>query len=152
MFLTVVESIERELLTNKEDFSSEKIKNYIKNYEYKNEYDHYLSNTYSDNKIIKIKIFENDFFDVYIIVWNSYEISKIHNHAENGCWLKVLKGKLEENLYDLNLNCINHKIIKEGDLSFIKNSIGYHNIVNKENEKALTLHIYSPKDHKTDYY
>ena len=150
MFLTLIESIERELLINKEDFSSEKIKNFIKDYEYQKEFDHYLSN---DKDItIKIKIYENDLFDVYIIVWNSYEKSKIHNHAENGCWLKVLKGKLEENLYDSNLNCINRKTIKEGDLSFIKNSIGYHNVVNLENQKALTFHIYSPKDHKTDYY
>jgi cysteine dioxygenase len=149
MFLTLIKSIERELLINKEDFSSEKIKNYINDYQYQKEFDHYLSNTDSS---IKIKIYENDLFDVYIIVWNSYEKSKIHNHAENGCWLKVLKGKLQENLYDSNLNSIDHKIIKEGDLSFIKNSIGYHNIINKENEKALTLHIYSPKDHKTNYY
>lgn len=149
MFLTLVESIERELLTNKEDFSSEKIKNYINDYQYQKEFDHYLSNSDSS---IKIKIYENDLFDVYVILWNSYEKSKIHNHAENGCWLKVLKGKLQENLYDSNLNCIDHKTIKEGDLSFIKNSIGYHNIINKENEKALTLHIYSPKDHKTNYY
>ena len=149
MFSTLVSNIEYELCVNKEDFCSEKIKNFINEYVYQNEFDIFLKNS-NENK--KIKIFENDLFDVYIIVWNIYERSKIHNHAENGCWLKVLKGKLEENLYDSDLNYIIRKTINQGNSSFIKNSIGYHNIVNIENEKALTLHIYSPKGHKTAYY
>lgn len=149
MFLSLVSNIEYELNVNKEDFSSEKIKNCIKEYEYKNEFDPFLKNS-GESK--KIKIYENEFFDAYIIVWNMYERSKIHNHSENGCWLKVLKGKLEENLYDENLNYVIRKTIKQGESSFIKNSIGYHNIVNIENEKSLTLHIYSPKNHKTVYY
>ena len=151
MFSTLMNSIEYELRINKEEFSSEIIENYIKNYEYKNEFDNYLLNI-DEAKSKKIKIYENELFDVYIIVWNSYERSKIHNHAENGCWLKVLKGKLEENLYDSNLNYVTRKTINQGDFSYIRNSIGYHNIINIEDKKALTLHIYSPKGHKTIFY
>ena len=101
MFTKLVNSIEYEMNINKEDFSSEKIKECINNYTYNNEFNQLLCNS---NTQKKIKIFENDLFDVYIIIWNIYERSNIHNHAENGCWLKVLKGTLEENLYDSDLN------------------------------------------------
>ena len=149
MFTKLVNSIEYEMNINKEDFSSEKIKECINNYTYNNEFNQLLCNS---NTQKKIKIFENDLFDVYIIIWNIYERSNIHNHAENGCWLKVLKGTLEENLYDSDLNYVTRKTVHNNDASFIKNNIGYHNIINIGNEKALTLHIYSPKDHKTIYY
>ena len=105
------------------------------------------SNTYN-----RSKIFENENFEVYVITWNNLQKANIHDHSENGCWLKVLKGKLEENLYDSNLNYVTRKTINQGDFSYIRNSIGYHNIINIEDKKALTLHIYSPKGHKTIFY
>ena len=59
MFSTLMNSIEYELRINKEEFSSEIIENYIKNYEYKNEFDNYLLNI-DEAKSKKIKILMKD--------------------------------------------------------------------------------------------
>ena len=66
--------------------------------------------------------------------------------------MKVLNGKLEENVYDTNLNLVKTKTLDEGFISFISDNIGYHNISNSSNEIALTIHIYSPKNHITKYF
>ena len=78
----------------------------------------------SNTNYNRIKIFENDILDVYIITWYLKAKSKIHDHAFNGCWLKVLNGKLEENVYDTNLNLVKTKTLDEGFISFISDNIG----------------------------
>ena len=45
-------------------------------------------------------IFRNEKYEIYLICWNKKQISKIHDHPENGCILKVLKGELIEYRYD----------------------------------------------------
>ena len=150
MFLEVINNITNEIVNNGYEFHSEKIKIYLENYKYTNEFDKYIFE--NKNQHSKIKIFENDILDVYIITWYLKAKSKIHDHAFNGCWLKVLNGKLEENVYDTNLNLVKTKTLDEGFISFISDNIGYHNISNSSNEIALTIHIYSPKNHITKYF
>ena len=104
----------------------------------------------SNTNYNRIKIFENENFDVYVLTWNKLQKANIHDHSKNGCWLKVLEGKLIETIYDCELNIINTKKINNGDISFMKNDIGYHSIEN-ENEMSVTLHIYSPPNHSTKF-
>jgi cysteine dioxygenase len=104
----------------------------------------------SDVTYNRMKIFENENFDVYIITWNKMQKANIHDHSKNGCWLKVLQGKLIEKIYDYKINIINTKTINEGDISFMKNNIGYHSIENG-NDISVTLHVYSPPNHSTKF-
>ncbi len=137
MISSMANEITHELENNLVDFSSIKIKNIIQN-------------KATDN--LKIKVFENEVVDIYIIIWNVDAISKIHNHAKNGCWLKVLKGCIKENRYDTTLKYIKSTWLEENNLSFIHNMNGYHNIENCGDEIAITLHIYSPSGHNTIYF
>ena len=105
----------------------------------------------NENKYNRIKIFENEKIDIYIITWNKNQKANIHDHSENGCWLKVLKGKLTENLYNNNLKLIKINILNENEISFMKNDIGYHSIINNEDDIAISLHIYSPPNYKTKF-
>lgn len=103
------------------------------------------SNTYN-----RSKIFENENFDVYVITWNNLQKANIHDHSENGCWLKVLDGKLAEKIYDSDMNILRTDIHEKNDISFMRNDIGFHSIENF-NEITITLHIYSPPNHKTKF-
>lgn len=100
----------------------------------------------------KEKIFENDKLDIYILTWDINQESKIHDHAKNGCWLKMLQGNLKENIYDENLKFLFQKNLNENDIGFMHNNMGYHNIQNNENKIAVSLHVYSPPNHFTKYY
>ena len=91
-------------------------------------------------------------FEIYLINWPFEYISNIHNHAENGCLMKVLQGQLQEELYTDKLDLIETNIKYKGDVSYIDNSIGYHSINNRAPFNTTSLHVYSPPLHKTDYY
>ena len=42
----------------------------------------------------------NDRFDIYVITWGPRSKTPIHDHASKGCILKLLKGSLNENIYN----------------------------------------------------
>lgn len=105
------------------------------------------------NKYSKYKFYANDTFEVFIITWSDKQIAPIHDHSYNGCWLKVLKGELEEKRYDQNFNLKETNILKIDEISFMKNNIGYHSILNeKVDEIAVTIHVYNPPNHKTIFF
>ncbi len=93
-----------------------------------------------------------DCFDVYVIGWNKGQASQIHDHAEKGCVMKVLKGKLIEERYSKKLEFVSKKKLKKGHIGYISNQYGYHSIKNNSNQPAFSLHVYSPPQYQAKYY
>ena len=100
----------------------------------------------------KVLVDKDDNFDIYIITWNKYQKSPIHDHSKNGCIYKVLQGSIIEEHYDNNLKLQNNKLICKNITGYIDNTIGYHKMINNTNEVVVTLHLYSPSDYKTNYF
>ena len=95
-----------------------------------------------------------DSFEFYIISWGPNSKTFIHDHASNGCILKILDGSLIENIYsciDDESSLTTTKIIQDSMTGFMSNDIGFHSIQNKSNNISVSLHIYSPPNHKTRY-
>ena len=118
------------------DFDSEII-------EYCNEKANFINGKYNR---IKLYDYSNDLFEIILICWDSNSESKIHDHPEKGCILQLFEGRLEEHLYDSDLKLIKISTIDSNNTSYINNSIGFHKI--KCIDKAISLHIYSPPNHK----
>ncbi len=105
------------------------------------------------NKYSKYKLFDNNNLEIFIITWSNKQIAPIHDHSQNGCWLKVLCGELQEKIFDHNFNLKKINTLKTDEISFMKNNIGYHSILNeKEKEIAVTIHVYNPPNHKTNFF
>ena len=100
------------------------------------------------------RIYVNSEYEIVVITWDVNQHSGIHNHAENGCYMKVVQGELIENLYSAETLVVKQTTqIKESDgIRFIKDSIGYHSIGNAGNEVAVSVHVYSPPNHDTKYF
>lgn len=90
-------------------------------------------------------IYKDNMTNVKLITWLPSQGTEVHGHPEyNQCYFKILKGKLNEDLYDRNtFNLFKTK-------KYVYNDIGYchdsyvHRIINMENtEPAVSLHIYS---------
>lgn len=90
--------------------------------------------------------------ELIIISWVGEYETLPHNHASNGCWLKLLSGELSETLYNHQLQEIDTKNITSNQVSFMHNDFGYHSIKNKLDNNCYSLHIYSPPKHKTTYF
>lgn len=80
--------------------------------------------------------------ELYLLKWNLHSISKIHNHTKYGCCMKIVEGKLLEDVYDKNIKLKNHNIYKENDSSFINDYKGYHKISNSNFSDSYSLHLY----------
>lgn len=100
-------------------------------------------------------LFRDSHVDVFLIGWNGAQGSKIHDHPDNGCIMRVLNNELSEETYILKENGLEklkyHRLI-EGEVAHIKKNTILHRIFNESKEKSLSLHIYSPPNYKTKYY
>ena len=91
--------------------------------------------------------------DIYFFKWKPNIQTKIHNHSGSGCIMILLKGKLQETIYNNSLETVQKKIYDRLlNVSYIHDNIGYHDIKNKCSESSCSVHIYHPKNHKTKYY
>lgn len=101
-----------------------------------------------EEEISRIRIFATDWFDVLLLKWSPNCVSPIHDHPDNGCYLKVLYGNLLETLYDKNVIKIGVTKLEKGMINYIHNNIGYHSIKNLNDDWSYTLHVYSPPYYK----
>lgn len=111
-----------------EEYNGDDWQNYVK----------FSSDCYSRNHVIHTKEYE-----LLILCWQPNQGSPIHNHPKQGCLLKVLEGELSEKKYNKS-NYIVETIYKTGEVSYIDNQLGVHQIKNQNQEKAVSLHLYVP--------
>ena len=90
--------------------------------------------------------------EVIVISWLAGYETLPHDHSRNGCWLKLISGKLDETLYNPSLKQIGNKQINPNQISFMHNDFGYHSIKNSLDCNSYSIHIYSPPKHKTTYF
>jgi hypothetical protein len=117
----------------------------------------------------KYFIYSSDIFDIILIKWNKNCQSKIHDHPNKGCLLKILSGKLCEEVYDNKLNKIESNILRSKldlapnrtnvlrDVLLEKFDISYrigneilHKIIAFDD--TYSLHVYIPGKYKSNYY
>jgi len=123
----------------------------------------------NEDRYNKVLVKQNDCFDLCIITWTGGQGSAVHDHACNGCVYIILDGELTEELFSSpgspgrvthsiardssdKLELKTSRVLKKGQVGYIHNKIGYHAITNKTDKTAVSLHIYSPPNHKTKYF
>ena len=100
-------------------------------------------------------VYRNDLIKILIICWDANQKSKIHDHPNGGCLVRLLEGELYEKVYKKNGN--NFEVQEKNKLSFDKcsyqeGSNGLHKVVNKSNKGSITLHVYSPPSYTPKFY
>ena len=146
---SMIISIENHIESTGNFFIGDILKRYNGN-DWLNHIDH------STTGLTRNKIYISNDIEVIILSWNSGYETLPHDHSENGCWLKMLKGNVIETQYrDNQSNLIQRgetNLITEGQISFMCNDFGYHSIKNDTEDIVFSLHIYSPPLHKTKYF
>lgn len=84
-----------------------------------------------------------------VLVWEPGKQSTIHDHPNTHCFMKILKGQLQEKLYDPKTTA-DDKILKRtttlpnNGVAYITDDIGLHQIKNPTADVAISLHLYVP--------
>ncbi|XP_045184749.2 cysteine dioxygenase type 1-like isoform X2 [Mercenaria mercenaria] len=95
----------------------------------------------------------NGKFNLMVLCWNEAQGSSIHSHADAHCFMKVLDGQVQEQLYDwpsesegekqMNLKAVSK--YEKNQVAYICDDLGLHRVENpSHSDKAVTLHLYSP--------
>ena len=95
----------------------------------------------TEKSYYKLKIFQNDIFELILIKWDKDFSSIAHYHPHNGCVLKVLEGEITEDRY-FNDELYKKTVLKKNDVGFMHDIMGSHKIT--ACETSFTLHLYSP--------
>jgi predicted metal-dependent enzyme (double-stranded beta helix superfamily) len=94
----------------------------------------------------------NKDFEIFVITWKQGQSSPIHDHAEFGCVLKVLKGNLTAYRYSEALTLTTTTQLSEGTVAFMKNEMGVHRVENTGDETAVSMHVYAPSNHQAKVF
>lgn len=98
--------------------------------------------TYTRNCIV-----DNDKFELILLCWDEGQITPIHNHGGEECWVKVIEGEFEEKIYEEletgELNLVKSTISKPDDVSYMIDFMGFHSLENLSNKRSMSLHLYA---------
>ena len=92
-------------------------------------------------------IYRNNNYELLFLCWQPGQISPIHNHNNQHCWVNVVKGNCEEITYSLgqdgNLRALEKKLFNSGDNAYMNDQIALHSLQNIGNDNMITVHLYS---------
>tara|TARA_B110001469_G_scaffold73793_1_gene69994 strand:+ start:4874 stop:5272 length:399 start_codon:yes stop_codon:yes gene_type:complete len=126
----------KSLVTNRNLLVKKNILNYYNSTDWKQ----YISFDKQDYK--KNLVYRDNNFEMFVVCWLPNQETKIHNHPEGGCLLKILEGNMIEELYDKNFVLQEKNNLVMSDVRYIDDSIGIHKMKNNK-ENTISLHIYS---------
>lgn len=101
---------------------------------------------FSDKKYTRNCISSCDEYELLLMCWNKDQHSPIHSYHFQESWLKVLKGKLTIDVYQINKEDMRTVrtgsiTIGEGEYIYLNDNMGYHSIRNSGNDSTTSLHL-----------
>jgi cysteine dioxygenase len=103
--------------------------------------------SWSDTCYTRNCIFENEEFELILLCWEKGQITPIHGHGGEECWVKIIQGEFKETIYVLDDNDSLKEermfVSKKGDLSYMIDFMGYHRLENLSEARSMSLHLYA---------
>ena len=94
-------------------------------------------------------------FELLLLCWSPGQETPIHCHGGEECWVYLLDGQIEEIHYDFvddKLLTLKSGKMMPGDKSFMSDDNGYHKLINQDDSRSMSLHLYmNPIDSCTFY-
>ncbi|MAX79408.1 MAG: cysteine dioxygenase [Crocinitomicaceae bacterium] len=105
-------------------------------------YMHFKPEHYTRNCISRSKDYE-----LLLLCWEEGQETALHGHEGEECWVKVLDGKIKEELVvaDPDTGALKTERIIElesGDISYMTDEIGFHSLHNIGENRSMSLHLY----------
>ncbi|MDF1696494.1 MAG: cysteine dioxygenase family protein [Saprospiraceae bacterium] len=113
-------------------------------------YLHWYEEHYTRNCIIR-----KENFELILLCWEPHQITPVHCHGGEECWVYIVNGKINESHYHMEsgkLKELKTETLLEGSKSFMSDDMGYHSLNNVYPTRAISLHLYmDPIDHCSVY-
>jgi cysteine dioxygenase len=105
-------------------------------------------------------VYRDERFELLILCWGAGQVSPIHNHEGQDCWMAVLDGEVEETRYCTPaevrpgpLEPHNVRTYTVGQVEFIHDDIALHLVRSARSDAdAVSLHLYAAPYDACDCY
>jgi cysteine dioxygenase len=103
--------------------------------------------TWSETCYTRNCIEENENFELILICWEKEQATAIHDHGGEECWVCFVEGDFREHIYTENekgkLEVVKTTDAKPGDVTYMIDFMGYHNLENISKKRSMSLHLYA---------
>ena len=111
--------------------------------------------SWNESKYTRNCIAHSDEFELILLCWMPGQETKIHDHDDKSCWVKMISGHIQEDTFHLEgetLRETGKHILNEGDVTFANNRLFLHRLKNTSKERTLSLHLYMEPIKKCKIY
>lgn len=112
--------------------------------------------SWSDECYTRNCIAQGDDFELILLCWEKGQVSPIHDHGGEECWVKVIEGEFRETLYKKDemgeLHVIKSIHSSAGDVTYMVDFMGCHRLENLSNKRSLSLHLYANPIRRCNVY
>ena len=103
--------------------------------------------SWSDEVYTRNCIVNTEKFELILLCWEPGQITPIHDHGGEECWVSVIQGEFRETIYKVDsvgkLDTIDSMISTAGDITYMIDFMGFHSLENRSNTRSMTLHLYA---------
>lgn len=102
---------------------------------------------WSDECYTRNCIIDNEKYQLILLCWKAGQITPIHDHGGEECWVTIVDGQFEETIYKVDenneLSFVKSGIANKNDVTYMIDFMGFHSLKNISNENSMTLHLYA---------
>lgn len=101
---------------------------------------------WSDERYTRNLVHRCGSYELLLLCWEPGQVSPIHDHAGQHCWMAVLDGSLEEVHFqagDQGLVAGRSAVLSKGEVAFIQDEIAWHLIRPVGGQRGVSLHLYA---------
>lgn len=103
--------------------------------------------SWSDESYTRNCIIDNEKFELILLCWEPGQITPIHDHGGEECWVRIIEGDFRETIYKDDaagdLNKVKSSIAKANDVTYMIDFMGFHSLENLSNKRSMSLHLYA---------
>ncbi|MFK7786447.1 MAG: cysteine dioxygenase family protein [Crocinitomicaceae bacterium] len=103
--------------------------------------------SWSDGCYTRNCVFEDEKFELILLCWEEGQKTPIHDHGGEECWVKTVKGELEESLFKMDeentLKLIKSDVSQANDITYMIDFMGFHSLKNISEGRSMSLHLYA---------
>lgn len=106
-------------------------------------YAHFSREKYTRNCIAR-----TDDFELILLCWEKGQVTPVHCHNNQECWVYVVKGEFDEQRFvesdrkDEAIEVEEELQIEEDGVSYMNDDMGYHSLENIHDGRSMSLHLY----------
>lgn len=100
------------------------------------------SESYTRNCVV-----ETEDFELILLCWQPGQVTPIHDHGGEECWVKIIEGEFKETVYKEDdvgqLKAVKTTYSKPEDITYMVDFMGFHSLENLSDKRSLSLHLYA---------